>query len=206
MDPKHIPFNALIVGPTASGKSRYLVDQLRGPFKGKFDYIVLLCPTYVFNATFDGFGLGDERVFVLIPQTVGATDIDGLLRLVSIVFEGTNMLIVLDDCAASKDLKKRSDQLVNLAFSARHIGISVWVVTQQLTSITKPFRENLAALVVFYTPSKADLKAILHDYGAELSEEQIKDYMKALKKEKFSKLEFSLRHPYSIKLNRGGKS
>ncbi len=194
MDPKQIPFNALIVGPTASGKTRYLVDQLRGPFRGKFDYIVLLCPTFVHNKTYDDFGLGDERVFVLMP---GTTEIDGLLRFVSIVFEGTNTLIILDDCAASKDVKKRSDQLVNLAFSARHIGISVWVITQQLTSITKPFRENIAALIVFYTPSKADLKAILHDYGAELSEEQMRDYMKALKKTKYSRLEFSLRHPYS---------
>jgi len=39
MDPGKIPFNALIVGPTNSGKSKFLVDQLYGPFRGKFDYI-----------------------------------------------------------------------------------------------------------------------------------------------------------------------
>ena len=44
MDPSKIPFNDLIVGPTNSGKSRFMVDQLYGPFRGKFDYIVLICP------------------------------------------------------------------------------------------------------------------------------------------------------------------
>ena len=45
MDPRKLLFNALIVGPTNSGKTQYLLNQLRGPFRGKFDYIVLLCLT-----------------------------------------------------------------------------------------------------------------------------------------------------------------
>jgi len=40
MEPKNIPFNALVVGPTNSGKTRFLVNQLRGPFRGKFGYVV----------------------------------------------------------------------------------------------------------------------------------------------------------------------
>ena len=32
MDPNNILFKALIVGPTSSGKTQYLVNQLRGPF------------------------------------------------------------------------------------------------------------------------------------------------------------------------------
>ena len=35
MDLKKLPFNALIVGPTNSGKTQYLINQLRGPFRGK---------------------------------------------------------------------------------------------------------------------------------------------------------------------------
>ena len=56
MDPGNIPFNALIVGPTNSGKTKFLVNQLLGPFNGKFDYIVLICPTFAYNRTLYRFG------------------------------------------------------------------------------------------------------------------------------------------------------
>jgi len=59
------------------------------------------------------------------------------------------LFIVLDDCAASKEVKGRAGELVKLGFSARHSGISLWVLTQQLSSIAKPFRENVAAIVLF---------------------------------------------------------
>ena len=45
MNPSNIPFNALIVGPTNSGQSRFVADQIDGHFCGKFDYIVLICLT-----------------------------------------------------------------------------------------------------------------------------------------------------------------
>ena len=47
------------------------------------------------------------------------------LKLASFAFEGTNTLIVLDDCAASKDVKGQTGELVKLGFSACHTGISV---------------------------------------------------------------------------------
>ena len=65
MDPRKLPFNALIVGPTNSGKTQYLLNQLRGPFKGKFDYIVLLCPTFVKNKTYKGFVDRDPHIYVI---------------------------------------------------------------------------------------------------------------------------------------------
>jgi len=47
------------------------------------------------------------------------------LKIVRWLFVGTNTLIILDDCAASKDVKARTGELVNLAFSAQHMDISV---------------------------------------------------------------------------------
>ena len=44
INPHQIPFNVLIVGPTNSGKKKYLVDLLSNEFRGKFDYVILLCP------------------------------------------------------------------------------------------------------------------------------------------------------------------
>ena len=137
MDPSNIPFNALIVGPTNSGKSRFVADQLCGPSRFKFENIVLICPTFVHNKTYYRIGEKDPRMFVITGKQ---HEVEMLLELVRFVFEGTNTLIILDDCAASRDVKGRTGELVHLAFSARHLGISVWVLTQKMTGITSSFR------------------------------------------------------------------
>ena len=126
MDPSKIPFNALIVGPTNSGKTKYIVNQLRGPFREMLDYIVLICPTFVHNKTSKGFVHNDPRIFVI---NCSQHEVEGFLKLATLCFEGKFTLIILDDCAASKDVKGRTSQLVSLRFSARHSGISVWVLT-----------------------------------------------------------------------------
>lgn len=194
-----IPFNALIIGPTNSGKTQYLISLLCGPFRGKFDYIVLVCATFVHNKTYDLLSdesRQDDRVYVVTHFS------DSLLRFLTFLFEGTNTLFVLDDCAATKDVKGRSNQLVSLAFSAMHLGISVWVLTQQCTSITKPYRVNVACIVLFYTPSVKDTKAIFESYAGELSKAEQKKLLTSLKTHKFSRLVFSLRHPYEIRYDR----
>ena len=197
MDPANIPFNALIVGPTYSGKTQFLVNQLCGPFCGKFDYVVLICPTFAYNKTLYRFAERDPRLYVIICEQ---HHIEDWLKGMTILFEGTNTLIVLDDCAASKDVKERTGELVKLGFSARHAGISVWVLTQQLSSIAKPFRENVAAIVLFYTPSAKTTKAIFEEYAGELSHGELTQMIARLKERKFAHLSFSLRHPFKIEL------
>ena len=150
IDPSKIPFNALIVGPTNSGKSRFVVDQFYSPFWGKFDYIMLICPTFTHNKTYHRLGENDPIMDVIVCEQHA---VEKCLKLVRWLSEATNTLIILDDCAASKDLKGRTGELVNLAFSAWNMGISVWALTQKMTGITSSFRENVAVIVLFYTPS-----------------------------------------------------
>jgi len=87
MDPRKIPFNALIVGPTNSGKSSFVVEQIYGPFRGKFDYIVLICPTFVYNKTYSRIGENDPEMFVI---TCMQHEVEMFLNNVRFVFEGTN--------------------------------------------------------------------------------------------------------------------
>jgi len=200
MDPQNIPFNALIVGPTNSGKTRFFVNQLLCPFHGKFDYIVLICPTFAHNRTLSRFAERDPRFYPIICEQ---HQVEIWLKLASFYHEGTNTLIVLDDCAASKDVKGWTGELVKIGFSARHSGISVWVLTQQLSSIAKPFRENVAAIVLFYTPSAKTTKAIFEEYAGELTHEEFRQMIARLKERKFTHLIISLRHPFEIKLKIG---
>ena len=106
MNPDNIPFNALIVGATNCGKTSFLVKILNHEFLEAFDYIFLVCPTFAHNKTYDGFAENDRDFFVIIPEQ---DQINDFLKLISFAFEGTNTLIILDDCAASKDVKKKDE-------------------------------------------------------------------------------------------------
>ena len=101
MDPHNIPFNALIVGPTNSGKTQFLVNQLCGTFRGTFDYVVLICPTFAHNRTLHRFAERDPRLYIIICEQ---HQVEIWLKLATFSFEGPNTLIVLDDCSASKDV------------------------------------------------------------------------------------------------------
>ena len=196
----NIPFNMIITGPTNCGKTKYLIEQLRGPFRKVFEYIVLICPTYAKNRTYRGFAQGDKRFLILSPDASNSDEIDSLLTDVSLIFSGTKTLLILDDCAVSKDLKNRSNKFVDLAFSGRHDGLSVWVVTQQLTSIAKPFRENVSCVVAFHNPSQIGMKTLFDDYGGELDIETRKKFMKLLKTERYSRLCLCLIYPFECYL------
>ena len=106
-----------------------------------------------------------------------------VINLCAVLFSGTNTLIILHDCAVSKDLKNRSNKFIELAFSGRHKGLSVWVLTQQLTSIAKPFRDNVGCVVAFHNPSQMGTKTLFEDFGGDLD-------MELLKSERYSKLCF----------------
>lgn len=68
MDPGNIPLNVLVVRPMNLGKLRFVVDQLYGPVRGKFDYIVLICPTFVHKKIFERISKKDLHKFVMICE------------------------------------------------------------------------------------------------------------------------------------------
>ena len=92
MDPGNIPFIALIVGPTNSGKTQFLVNQLCGAFNGKFDYIVLICPTFAYNRTLFQFGERDPRLYVIICEQ---HHVQAWLKVASFCFEGSKTVMSL---------------------------------------------------------------------------------------------------------------
>ena len=126
-----MPFNCIITGPTNCGKTRFLIDKLRGPFRKKFEFIVMICPTFTINETYKNFAKDDKNFLVWMPDASNQDEINEALDCCKTLFSRFNILIILDDCAASQDLKKRSNKFIDLAFSGRHSKISVWVLTQQ---------------------------------------------------------------------------
>ena len=71
-----IPFNCIITGPTNCGKTKFLVDKLSGAFQKKFEYIVLICPTFTINKTYENFFEGDKNFFVWMPDVSNQDEIN----------------------------------------------------------------------------------------------------------------------------------
>ena len=131
-----------------------------------------------------------------MPDASNQVEINEALDCCKTLFSGFNTLIILDDCAVSQDLKKRSNKFIDLAFYDRHSKISVWLLTQQLTSIAKAFRDNVAYDVVFHNPSQVGTKTLFEDYGGNLEADKRRKFCEVLKSEKVSRLCLSLRYPF----------
>jgi DNA segregation ATPase FtsK/SpoIIIE-like protein len=199
MHPKP-PFNMLIVGMTGSGKTQFLLDMLETEYNRVFDYIVIVGPTLNWNTTYTNWSHLNDHGVIKIPCSQEM--INHVLQTAALIFRGTNTLIIVDDCASNQAVKKRVSALVRLAFSARHYHLSVIVLTQQLSSVAKPFRENISRLVTFYNPSRKDMKTITDDYLSGVPQETISAITKVLRNEKYTALDILLQHPYTFTISK----
>ena len=143
------PFNTLICGITNCGKTEYTLELLSTVYKGKFDYIVIFCPTFRYNTTYNKtFILKDDDVFVLTPLD----NLDELLEfaITQFIKIGTNILFLINDCTNLNNTKRKSTALTKLVFSGRHMGISTWLITQKYNAVVKDYRDNIRMLVLHY--------------------------------------------------------
>ena len=188
------PFHMIIVGMTACGKTHYLLDMLEREYKGHFDYIFIVCPTLGDNKTYQNWKyLNDPDVFEL---ACAHDEVEKILQDIVHFAKNTNSLIILDDCAACKDVKNRTSELVKLGFHGRHIGLSTIVTTQQLTSIAKPYRMNISKVVTFYNACRDDTKYIFNNYLS-IEKEEEKRIIDTLKNNDYARLEILTTRPYT---------
>ena len=122
---------------------------------------------------------------------------DDWLDIMSYVRGGTNTLIIFDDYTIFRDVLKRTSELLNLAFSARHEGISVWVLSQQVVSIANAIRENITSFVLFHTLAD-NMNNIFESYAGKLMNDEKKKNIAKLKSEDNLHLIFTL-HPLKWK-------
>jgi len=159
------PFNMIVSGQTNSGKTHSVLDLLETTYRGKFNTIVIFCPTFLENKTYNRlFVLKDPNVVVLPPEAVH-TSLDVLLAFCAKVYGSpeSNTLFLIDDCANLRDTKVKSSALTQLAFSGRHLNISVWSLTQKYNAVVKDFRENLRMLVLYHQKDEDGLRDALRE-------------------------------------------
>lgn len=146
---------------TNCGKTKFVLDLLEGPYRGRFDHVVILCPTFRHNKTYKErpWLLTDEEVYVLDP----GERLHDYLRAFYQVFQGEPTLYIIDDMAASKQLTKKKDMLSELAFSGRHAKQSVWVLAQRYNAVLKDLREQTCWVALFHCKDRDSFEECLRE-------------------------------------------
>ena len=187
------PFFGLITGYSGSGKTYFLLQLLEREFKGYFEHLYVICPTFWRNKTYLGWKyLKDPCVY---PIDCLSSEFEEFLAAVRDESKDSNTLILVDDCAASREIKKQSCELTELAFGGRHEQLSVIVLTQQLTSVSKAVREQLSWVVCFSPVDDHDAKVLADKYLARLGEEKKEEVLQFLDKEKYAFFISQVRYP-----------
>jgi Cdc6-like AAA superfamily ATPase len=193
------PFNMLISGITGCGKTHLILDLLETEYRNKFDYIIIICPTLMYNKTYRRkFILSDSDVLPIVINDKLNDMLDVVLKKFADVKEQT--LIIIDDCANLYDAKLKATALTKLAFHGRHVNLSTWVITQKYNAIVKDFRENIKVLILFYDKDKESRDAAFkeNDIGITLSEKD--SIVRELKNNVNSKLIMYLFQPFSYEV------
>ena len=73
--------------------------MLEKQFNKHFDYIILICPTFSWNKTYQEWKYVNYSDLFAIE--CDQDNVDKILHIVQKIFKGTNSLIILDDRASS---------------------------------------------------------------------------------------------------------
>jgi len=192
------PHNMLVTGVTNCGKTHFILDLLETIYKDHFDYIILFCPTYEYNKTYNRDSVNkNKKIIILNPKAV-KNNLDNCIKILTEKVKGKNTLFIIDDCANLHDSKIKESELCYLAFSGRHFGITTWLLNQKYNSIVKDFRANIRFLVLFYNKDIPSMKRALEENG--IQHELHNEIMDKLKNNNnCSKLLMRLQKPFKYK-------
>lgn len=182
---------------TNSGKTHFILDLLEKEYKNKFDHILIVCPTFEYNRTYNRkFIYHDADVIPIVINDKLNEVLEALFYRYKDPKEQT--LIIIDDCANLQDSKRKATALTKLAFHGRHANISTWILTQKYNAIVKDFRENIMMLVLFYDKDKESREAAFKENDIDLTSEEKNKIIKQLKYCRGAKVVLRLVHPFEF--------
>ena len=152
------PHTALFIGPTGVGKIHLAFSLLENEYRNHFNFIVIACPTPRYNSTYKSrsWVWNDPDV---IPIELG-NQLYYLIEKISNLLAGDRTLFLIDDIIADETLDKHHQLLLELAILGRHMGHSLWLLTQSYTAIPNNIRRQAKMLYVWYPKNRTDLNTI----------------------------------------------
>ena len=98
------PHTALFVAPTGVGKIHLALSLLENDYRNHFDFIVIICPTLMYNSTYKNrsWVWNDPDVIPIEP----GSQLYYLIEKISNLLAGDKTLFLIDDIIADETLDK----------------------------------------------------------------------------------------------------
>ena len=168
--PSDEPFIMAIIGRRGSGKGHLCLDMLKHFYKGMFDFIIWISPTFQLQAM--TLNIEDNTGLVVFtewrPEIIHSLWCYMALRNSGSRegrVEKEQCLLVLDDVGLQAKKGRLSDQLDNIAFTSRHYGVSVIEMTQRITNLSTSVRSQLDALIMFREENPNERLNLFKSFG-----------------------------------------
>ena len=163
------PHTALFVAPTGVGKTHFALSLLETEYRNHFDFIVIICPTLMYNSTYKSrsWVWNDPDVIPIEP----GNNLYYLIEKISNLLTGDKTLFLIDDIIADETLDKCCQPLLELAILGRHRGHSLWLLTQSYTAVPNNIRRQAKMLYIWFPKNRTDLNTIHEENDVIGSEE-----------------------------------
>ena len=124
---------AIFTGQTGCGKTRCVLKLIENEYNKYFDFIVIIYPTLRENSAYHPkeWIKTDDNVWLVDPKGNLYQWIEKLSELLRFL----EVLFIIDDIIANKDLDERRQPLLELSISGRHRGHYLWLLTESYKGI-----------------------------------------------------------------------
>ena len=189
-----IPMRCLVVAPSGSGKTNWLVNYLLAVSSGKGTFAKIQIITR---------DKGEPLYEWLESKSNQITITEGLASLPPLdakhFDKAQNSLIVLDDLVLSRDLSSVEQYFIR----CRKLNVSIIFLSQSYYRVPKMIRLNTNYLVVLKLSGQKDCTMILSEYGLGVSKERLLQIYEEATNEKFIPLIIDFEAPKEERFRRG---
>jgi hypothetical protein len=175
----NLPFRAVIVASSGSGKTNFLLNMISLFSQGKGTFSKIFITTKDADEPLYNF-LKKKSDSIIISEGMST-----LPKLDSKTFDKKeNSLVVIDDLVLSKNMDSVCDYYVR----CRKLGVSVIFISQSFFKIPKIIRGNCSLVILLKMSGQRDCNLILSEFGLGVSKQQLIDLYEHATAEKFSAL------------------
>ena len=112
------PHTGIFTGQTGCGKTHLALDLIEKEYNKHFDFIIIICSMLQENSTYHAkeWIKNNDKVWLIEPKD----NLYPWIQKLSELLRFFEVLFIIDDIIANKDLDRRKQPLLELSISGRH--------------------------------------------------------------------------------------